>query len=159
MVELYEHQTEWKVIAAQKIEEIWSVFGSLAKDIQHIGSTAIRGIKAKPIIDIAIGVGSFNVLTTNYFRLLDEVDVYKSAQQPLPGIVLGGVRKNTKFPMNIHIIEINSIQWKNHIVFRDYMNNFREKAIEYEKIKIEMATYKSRNDRDAYSNGKVAVYP
>jgi serine/threonine-protein kinase len=153
VVELAEHDPEWEVIAAQKIKQIWSVFGSLAINIQHVGSTAIRGTKAKPIIDIAIGVGSFDVLTDELFQRLDVVDIYKSVHQPLTGTILGGVRKNSEFPMNLHIVEINSIQWKNHIDFRDYINRFQEKAIDYEKLKIEMAA-RNPNDRDAYSKGK-----
>jgi GrpB-like predicted nucleotidyltransferase (UPF0157 family) len=101
VVELVDHDPEWEQLAAQKIEQLWNVFGSSAKDIQHIGSTVIGGIKAKPIIDIAIGVESFDVLTDELFLRLDKIDVYKSVQQPLLGIVLGGVRKNSKFPMNL----------------------------------------------------------
>ena len=49
-VELVDHDLRWEMIAAQTIEQLWSVFNSTAKDIQHIGSTAIKGIKAKPMI-------------------------------------------------------------------------------------------------------------
>ena len=153
VVELVDHDPEWEQLAAQKIEQICDVFGPSAKDIQHIGSTAIRGIKAKPIIDIAIGVESFAVLTDELFSRLDKIDVYKSVQQPLLGIVLGGVRKNSKFPMNLHFVEINSTQWKNHIDFRDYMNRYPEKAKEYEKVKLESAALYP-DDRDAYSKEK-----
>lgn len=62
-VELCEHQNEWCNIAMKTIKEIKNIFGDTALDIQHIGSTSIYNIKSKPIIDIAIGVSSFEGLS------------------------------------------------------------------------------------------------
>ena len=50
------HQNEWDREAKRTIEELKRFLGNTAIDIQHIGSTAISSIHAKPIIDIAIGV-------------------------------------------------------------------------------------------------------
>ena len=61
-VHLSAHDPAWADQARETIRILWEVFGDLAKDIQHIGSTAIPGIEAKPIIDIAVGVGSFEGL-------------------------------------------------------------------------------------------------
>ena len=47
--ELVDYNLEWKAIAQETIGRLWRVFGSVAKDIQHVGSTSIAGIKAKPI--------------------------------------------------------------------------------------------------------------
>ena len=58
-VELAGHDPEWEKIAAQTIRRLWRVLGSAAKDIQHVGSTAIVHIKAKPIIDLAVAVDDF----------------------------------------------------------------------------------------------------
>jgi GrpB-like predicted nucleotidyltransferase (UPF0157 family) len=44
VVELADHDPEWEIIAAKTIEQLWNVFGSAAKDIQHSGSTAIKGV-------------------------------------------------------------------------------------------------------------------
>jgi GrpB-like predicted nucleotidyltransferase (UPF0157 family) len=59
IVELVDHDPDWENIAFQTIQKLWQVFGSAAKDIQHIGSTSIRHIKAKPQIDIAVAIGDF----------------------------------------------------------------------------------------------------
>ncbi len=153
-VELVDHDPGWEMIAAQTIEQLWSIFNSTAKDIQHIGSTAIKGIKAKPMIDIAVCVGSFNDLNDVFIRL-EEIGVYKSTQQPLPGIILCAIKKdrNSDTLMNVHIVEEDSVQWRNHINFRDYLIDFPQKAIAYEKLKIKLAA-QYPEDRDAYSKGK-----
>ena len=61
-VELAPHDPDGERLAAETIEKLWSIFGSVATDIQHVGSTAVRGIKAKPIIDIAVAVDNFQRL-------------------------------------------------------------------------------------------------
>ncbi|HBL85035.1 MAG: hypothetical protein A2Y17_02330 [Clostridiales bacterium GWF2_38_85] len=154
-VVVVDHQSEWEEIAATTIKHIKEIFGDNAFDIQHIGSTAIRNIKAKPMLDIAVGVACFDTLTDIYPKL-EENGVYKSSTQPLPGIVLCAIkdcRENDIVLCNLHIVVIGSEQWNNHIVFRDYMNSFPEKAATYEKFKIELAQ-QYPTDREAYCNGK-----
>ena len=54
-VRLIDHQDEWIYEAENTIGELKRLMGTAAIDIQHIGSTAISSIHAKPIIDIVIG--------------------------------------------------------------------------------------------------------
>ena len=57
-VELVPHQKEWNENAVNIIRLLKQLLGDTAIDIQHIGSTAISSIHAKPIIDIVIGVNN-----------------------------------------------------------------------------------------------------
>ena len=59
-VRLTVHQDEWIDEAENTIKELKKLLGDTAIDIQHIGSTAIPSIHAKPIIDIVIGVRELN---------------------------------------------------------------------------------------------------
>ena len=59
VVQLEEHQTEWEENARRTIELIRPLLEGLEADIQHVGSTSIKTIKAKPIIDLVIGVKDF----------------------------------------------------------------------------------------------------
>ncbi len=56
---LCNHCVEWKKEASLIISQLKKVMNECAIDIQHIGSTSIKSIKSKPIIDIVIGVNSF----------------------------------------------------------------------------------------------------
>ena len=56
------HNTEWDIIAAETILELHSILQDVLIDAQHIGSTAIKDICAKPIIDIVAGVSDFDKL-------------------------------------------------------------------------------------------------
>ena len=50
-VRLENHSPRWQRMFAQELDELWGYFGDTAIRISHIGSTAIDGIEAKPIID------------------------------------------------------------------------------------------------------------
>lgn len=53
---LCEHQIHWELNAKSTINKLKEILGDIAIDIQHIGSTSIKNIKAKPVIDIIVGV-------------------------------------------------------------------------------------------------------
>ncbi len=150
---LCDHCKEWEIEANCVIAQLKAVLGDFAVDIQHVGSTSIKNIKAKPIIDIAIGVTSFDDLD-NYLELLLGIGVYKSSGQPFSDIVLfskddeNGNRLN-----NIQMVIYGDEQWNKHILFRDYMNSNPDKASKYETIKIEAAEL-FPTDISAYSNYK-----
>ncbi len=152
-VMLCDHCKDWEIEANRIITQLKDILGAFAVDVQHIGSTSIKNIKAKPIIDIAIGVNSFDSLD-NYIEPLLNIGVYKSSGQPFSDIVLfskddeNGNRLN-----NIQVVIYGEEQWNKHILFRDYMNAHPDKAIEYEQIKIK-ATELFPTDVLAYSNYK-----
>ena len=70
-VKLISHQEEWDKNAENVILELKQLFGNAAVDIQHVGSTAIASIYAKPIIDIVIGLRDLNDISP-YMQLLEE---------------------------------------------------------------------------------------
>ena len=61
-VKLCEHEKEWELEAQRTIACLKQILGNVIKDIQHVGSTAILSIKAKPIIDIAVAVDEFDAI-------------------------------------------------------------------------------------------------
>lgn len=58
-VQLCEHEQAWEAEAQNTMLRLKKILGAAVKDIQHVGSTSISAIKAKPIIDIAVAVDSF----------------------------------------------------------------------------------------------------
>ena len=148
-----EHHAEWEIEANKIIHKLKQVLGNYAIDIQHIGSTSIKNIKAKPIVDIAIGVDSF-INLDKFLKPLSDIGVYKSSGQPFEDIVLFSMddnRRNRCF--NIQVVIYGEKQWEKHILFRNYMNSHSDKANEYEKIKVEAAEC-FPNDVVSYSNYK-----
>jgi len=158
-VELVDHDPEWKNSAAEIIERLWKIFGSVAKDIQHIGSTSIKNIKAKPIIDIGILIDDFSEAEALYSEL-------ENSGFSNPGVLLD--KHSMVFSMGkdippddritthyLHIVKSDDTDWRDYIVFRDYLNANTFVAKAYETLKIKLATeYPYDKGRLKYVDGK-----
>lgn len=153
-VELRNYDPAWASIAQEVIEQLTAILGSLAIEIQHVGSTAIKGIKAKPIIDIALAVDDLE-LNENIVAGLNKAGYFKSKSHRIAGDVLycdGDEFAETR-SFHIHIVKCESKEWKDYICFKDYLNKNEEAAKEYEKVKIELANLNLDN-RITYTEGK-----
>lgn len=124
-----------------------------AIDIQHIGSTAISSIHAKPIIDIAVGVNDLNDILPFVERLEKNHYFFRGEDVPNQFLLVKGDFEKDIRTHHIHVIKWNGIEWNNYINFRDYLNTFSEKARLYDICKLNLAKQFSQ-DRKCYTNGK-----
>ena len=159
-VALFPHETEWETEAARTTEPLRTVLGDVAADIQHVGSTAITSIMAKPIIDIAVAVRDFDDVIEKKSELEAEGFYYRRNGEDLPEQLLfacgsyydGTGELQTHF---IHVVKAGSVQWRDYINFRDYMNANPAAAKEYEALKLRLCA-ECPNDpgRQHYTAGK-----
>lgn len=152
-VHLEPHNKEWQKIAVQTIEKLEEILGEDAIDIQHIGSTAIPAIKAKPIIDIAVGAGDFNRVLLHNEQLQQEGIVYCGSDVEHQLLYVMGDMKNDTRTHHIHVVKWGGTEWKNYIYFRDYLNSNEKVASEYQQLKEELER-KCADNRIAYTSGK-----
>ena len=153
-VELADHDPEWEAFAVQTIEKLRHIFGLVAKDIQHIGSTSIPGIKAKPIIDIAVSVDDFNKIEPLIPALERNGFNYRGWFIVDRIMVLNAYNK-TGHTHHVHVVKADSEEWNDHINFRDYLKAMPLVAKEYEKLKIELSIRNSYDPgREKYNEGK-----
>ena len=80
-VQLCEHEKEWEIEAQNTIARLKEILGDVIKDIQHVGSTSILTIKAKPIIDIAVAVDEFDDILVYEKELKDAGFYYRPNAQ------------------------------------------------------------------------------
>lgn len=155
-VYLEPHQSEWERAAEETISTLKNILGSIAADIQHIGSTSIKTISAKPIIDIAVAVNDYELIL-NKRDVLEKADiVFRFDERPEQLLfVMGDFKKDTR-SHHIHVVLYGSDEWNNYINFRDYLNSNMEAAREYEAVKLRLAEQYS-DDRIAYTDGKQEV--
>ena len=152
-VKLESHDKHWDNIAGQTIKILKSILGDDAIDIQHIGSTAIPAIKAKPIIDIVVGVTDFAKIMSYNEQLQQEGIFYRGSDVDGQLLyVMGDMEKDIR-THHIHIVKWNGTEWKNYIYFRDYLNANEDIALQYQKLKEELEG-KYADDRAAYTKGK-----
>ena len=157
-VKLCEHEKEWEIEAKNTISRLKRILGDLIKDIQHVGSTAILSIKAKPIIDIAVAVDDFDAVLRLEKELKDSGFYYRPnalGNQLLfacGSFYEGTGNRQTHF---IHIVRTNSMDWINYINFRDYLNKTPSAAKKYEDLKISLARQTPADSgREKYTKGK-----
>ena len=149
-VSISPHDPDWPRQARETISILLEVFGDRAEDIQHIGSTAIEGIQAKPIIDIAVGVLNMEGLPLD--RLLERG--FQESYNRFSSNLLYVLETDDKIRTHqVHILPYDSLQWHNYVDLRDYMNAFPEKAKEYEELKIRLVK-ECNNVQTAYTDGK-----
>ena len=158
-VQLCEHEQAWEIEAQNTILRLKEILGAVIKDIQHVGSTSIPSIKAKPIIDIAIAVDDFEDV------LLLEEELKKQGFYYRPKVDLGeqllfasGSYYDSTGDLQthfIHIVKTGSMDWRNYINFRDYLNSTPAVAKAYEDLKVLLAKQAPvDNGREKYLRGK-----
>lgn len=160
-VQLCEHEKEWETEAQNTIARLKKILGDVIKDIQHVGSTSIPTIKAKPIIDIAVAVDKFDDILAYEKELKDAGFYYRpNAQASLRDQLLfacgsfydGSGDLQTHF---IHVVLTGSMDWINYINFRDYLNSTPSVAKAYEDLKVSLALQAPVDSgREKYLKGK-----
>lgn len=151
-VKLIKHNPEWRWIFDRESKKIQKVFGENLLDIQHFGSTAISGMKAKPIIDMIAGVSDFKKIK-KFLKPLEKLGYeYRPDAGTNDRLFF---RKGGKFKSSyhLHLVKMNSRDWKDNLFFRDYLRENKQTAKEYASLKKELAK-KFSNDRESYLSGK-----
>lgn len=130
--------------------------GPWVEEIEHVGSTAVPGLAAKPIIDIMVGVGTLEEapacvagLRGLGYEYVPEFEETLPDRRYLRKFDLDGHRTH-----QIHLVErSNSEWWNRHLLFRDYLRAHPETAAEYARLKCDLAT-RFRDDRAGYMDAK-----
>jgi len=152
IVKLVPHRPAWKELFAEEKDRLEEVIGHQVVDIQHIGSTSIPGMVAKPILDIGIAVVDFEASEVS----IDPIEGLGYQYRGEHGIprrhyfVKGNPRTH-----HLHMLEVNSRDWKAHLLFRSYLTSHPDIAQEYAELKIDLAE-RYRTDREVYQEGKDA---
>lgn len=152
VVRLVAYNPEWKDFYQSEKTTLQTALGSYILDIQHVGSTSIPGMVAKPIIDIAVAVHDFEEAKA-CIPLVESVGYEYRGEFGLPRrhyFVRGEPRL-----FHLHMSEITSLEWQNTLLFRDYLIQHPEAAVQYAQLKRRLAE-QFPHDREAYLDGKSA---
>ena len=145
------HDRQWEVAAQQTISKLREILGNTAVDIQHIGSTSIKNICAKPIIDIVVGVRDFRDILELNAVLEDNCFIFRGQDVPDQYLYVCGDEDSRTH--HIHTVIYNSEAWNNYINLRDYLNCHNEEAQAYSKLKEKLAR-QYPDDRNTYTKLK-----
>ena len=153
-VKLVAYNSKWVDLFDKESRLLSRHFGKTIFKIEHVGSTAIRGIPAKPIIDIDVAVKSLRVarmMNAKFTKL-------GYAKRPKPGrpwevlYVKGLPEKRTHY---VHVIPWQSIRGRDDVMFRNFLRLNKSRATQYADLKRKLAKKYSLN-RDKYTRAKSA---
>lgn len=150
-VKLEDYNPEWKNSFEVEKNNLINIFKNIALKIEHVGSTSVEGLSAKPIIDMMVIIKSFSDFESvrSYF----EKEPYSiKLDSPEDEILIrkGDESNRTHF---IHVVELGSDRQINTLLFRDYLRENKDALLEYEKLKKELAI-KYADDRKMYTASK-----
>jgi len=145
------YNPNWKDMYKEESEKIKNVLSNIIIDIHHIGSTAIPGIKAKPVIDILVeakdieGVDQYNHKMKEFgYEAMGEYGI------PKRRFFRRGGNKRTH---HVHIFQVGNEEIERHINFKEYLISHPDKGQEYSKLKEKLVN-KYTYDVENYTNGK-----
>ncbi len=148
-VVIADYDPEWPGTFRNEKKILEETLGENALAIEHIGSTSVEGLAAKPIIDILIGVKSLDEAQICIDRIVKLGYVYHPEyENELPDR-----RYFDKPGFHIHMAEKDGNFWKKHVFFRDYLGAHPETKREYEDLKKKLSV-EYRNDRGTYTDMK-----
>lgn len=140
----------WPGVFEHEADAVRAVMGADVVEIEHIGSTSVPGLAAKPIIDLLVAVDSFAPLE-DYAAQLARLG-YK--HQPH---VNDSERlffwKGTPRSYHLHLVEYATWEYQRHLLFRDYLRAHPAVAAQYETLKRDLAQ-RYKHDRLAYTDSK-----
>ena len=142
----------WQTLFDLEREAIRRQLGPLTLDIQHVGSTAVPELAAKPILDIAVAIESMAMIR-NVADCLTAGGYIDRGKTDNGDYLLVKESEPAVRTVHIHIVEFVSREWRNYIRFRDMLRHDERIRQAYVELKHRLASCYS-NDRKLYTAGK-----
>ncbi|MCR4688270.1 MAG: GrpB family protein [Saccharofermentans sp.] len=148
MVTVVPHNDAWETEGRNTAAKLKEILGDTAVDVQHIGSTSIKGIYAKPILDLVVGVNDFGDILAKNDLLAQNGFYYRG--QDIPGQHLYVCGEGEIRTHHIHVVIYQDPNWNNYLTMRNYLNSHPEDAKRYSDLKISLGE-KYADDRNTYT--------
>ena len=133
------YDKQWKQDFLQIKDEIQNALGELALRIEHVGSTSVQGLSAKPIIDMDVVIKDYSVFD-DVVSALDSIGYRHEGNLGIEGReAFTYDEKDHLQPHHLYVCPQDSAELKRHITFRDYLRTHPEAVYEYSRIKEEGA--------------------
>jgi GrpB-like predicted nucleotidyltransferase (UPF0157 family) len=156
--EVRPHDPQWAVRAEAEREKLTGLLAPwLADGIEHIGSTAVPGLAAKPIVDLAASVTDLDatVAETRESLAADGWSYVPPALdlRPWRRFFVKSDPTERHREAHLHLIQAGHERWTDQIRFRDALRNNPGLARQYENLKRQLSQDRG-HDREAYTEGK-----
>ena len=151
-VRVADYHPAWPCLFEQEKARIVAALAGETLRIEHIGSTAVSGLAAKPILDIAIAVDDLDTAAPRVIAALEALGYTFRGEYGLAGR-LYFVRGNPRRTHHLHVVTTGSEHWERWLYFRDCLRADPKMARRYRTLKQALAEQFAGN-RPAYTEGK-----
>jgi GrpB-like predicted nucleotidyltransferase (UPF0157 family) len=150
VVRLVEYDARWPALYLEESARILTATADLPITLEHIGSTAVPGLCAKPVLDILAGHPAA-VPVLDYVPAFERAGYEHRGDAGLAGHQF--FRRGQPRAYHIHLVELGGPLWREYLAFRDYLRSDQAAAARYAAIKRSLAERFPR-DRESYVTGK-----
>jgi len=154
-VRVVEHDRRWSFVYALIALEISTVTGIRADRVQHVGSTSVEGLVAKPILDIALGVDDAESVDGVVRHLVEAGFIDRGVGEGSIGRLMVRESSPDVRIVHVHIVEYGTREWRDYVEFRDGLRNDSLVRDQYADVKRALAR-RFPEDRQSYRTAKNA---
>jgi len=151
-VVLAEYDARWPDVFEREAARVRDAVGDVFVTVEHIGSTSVPGLAAKPIVDIMPGVARAEDGERAVEPLL-ELGYESWGAYGIPGRWLFPLSRDGRRVVNMHVFAVDSWDYERHILFRDHLRRDPAARDAYEQLKRDLAAAHP-HDRDTYTDKK-----
>jgi GrpB-like predicted nucleotidyltransferase (UPF0157 family) len=144
------YDSRWPSLFREERDRLAEALSPLGARIEHIGSTAVPGLAAKPVLDILVGRRELSPVA-DYVAALAPLGYVHRGEQGVPGRDF--FRRGDPRAYNLHLVVRGVSLWRSYLLFRDALRANAQLAAEYAQLKTELAA-RHPDDREAYITGK-----
>jgi GrpB-like predicted nucleotidyltransferase (UPF0157 family) len=144
---LLEYDPSWEQLYEEWRDRILNVAGDHITEIHHIGSTAVPGMLAQPVIDIMPGIAQFE----DGFSIVRAMQDLGFQSRGEFGNLLRHFFNRTD--VHVHVYPVGQGQWHEQLTFRDHLRTHEDARIAYMSLKRDLQ-HRYRYNRDAYTEAK-----
>jgi GrpB-like predicted nucleotidyltransferase (UPF0157 family) len=156
LLEVVSYDSAWPAAFDAEAVRLRAALGAVAIRIDHHGSTAVPGLKAKPIIDIQVSVAALQPMAPYRDRL--QAIGYTHVPDPDDSFCPFFHRPlHWPHSHHVHVVEHGGAEERRTLAFRDYLRDHAVTAREYERLKQSLAGHLAashRESREAYARAK-----
>ena len=152
-VQVVDHDPGWAALGAEVCRQVRQAGGDLLADVQHVGSTAVQDLPAKPILDIAAAMVSPDAAPTLIERLTGIGYIYRGDSGDERGHLFVRESSPDVRTVHLHVVEHNDVEWRSYLRFRDVLRRDPAVRRQYAELKQGLAT-QFGDDRKSYTGSK-----
>jgi GrpB-like predicted nucleotidyltransferase (UPF0157 family) len=146
------YNSDWIREFENERKKLSQALSSKAIQIEHIGSTSISGMPSKPILDIAVSVNNLDDADM-FIESLSTLGYEYVPKMEFPNRRFFRKGERKKGTHHLHVYEQSSDEWRNNLLFRNFLRSHPEQAAAYAQLKKKLASLYAE-DRTTYTQMK-----